>query len=84
MPRYIKIYLDNKQRTQYSEKKSRATRLKNYLNNTMNKGQIRLFTSYCQSTSASQSIYSQFALSRHSLKKYASCGLVSGVIASSW
>lgn len=84
MPRYIKVYLDNKRRKKYSEKKSRVLRLTKYLSTTTREGQIRLFKSYCQSTGASRSIYSQFALSRHSLRKYANCGLVSGVIASSW
>jgi ribosomal protein S14 len=84
MPRYIKIYLDDKRRKQYSEKKSRARKLTNYLSSTINNGQIRLFTSYCQSTTASQSVYSQFALSRHSLRRFANCGLICGVTASSW
>jgi len=84
MPRYIKVYLDNKRRIKYNEKKSRANRLIQYLDNITSQGQIRLFKSYCQSTGASKSVYSQFALSRHSLRKYANFGLVSGVKPSSW
>jgi len=84
MPRYIKLLLDNRRRQQYSEKARRSNRLTMHLSNIVLKEQTRLFKAYCQSTTASHSVYSQFALSRHSLRKHANFGLVSGVKPSSW
>jgi len=84
MPRYIKLYLDDKRRNKYREINSRYIRLTKYLDNTNGEAQIRRFKSYCQSTTASRSVYSQFALSRNSLRHYASFGMVSGVTPSSW
>lgn len=84
MPRYIKIYLDNKRRSKFKEKHLRAKRLSTYLGYTNEKIQKRSFKTYCQLTGAARSVYSQFAMSRHYLRKYANLGLVVGVKASSW
>lgn len=84
MPRYIKIYKDNKQRKTYSEKESRNYNLAKYLNKRSAVGKIRRFKTYCQTSGASHSILAHFSLSRNSLRKYANFGLVSGVMPSSW
>jgi len=84
MPRYIKIYLDNKRRTKFDEKILRSKRLSTYLGYTRDKTQKRSFKTYCQLTGATKSVYSQFALSRHCLRKYTNFGLVVGVMPSSW
>jgi len=84
MPRYIKTYLDSKRRKSYKEKIFRSNRLKTYLGYTCDNVQIRRFKTYCQLTGASKSVYSQFALSRHGLRKYANFGLIPGVKPSSW
>jgi len=84
MPRYINIYKDNKQRIKFNEKLYRNNKLKLYLHQTIKQQQIHKFKNYCQITGAGKSIYSQFMLSRHSLRKYLNFGLIPGAMPSSW
>jgi len=81
---YIKLYIDDKQRKKFSERLLRSNRLSAYLNKASPNVQIIRFKSYCQLTTASHSVYFQFALSRHCLRKYTNFGLVPGVMPSSW
>lgn len=84
MPRYISIYIEHKKRIKFSEKQLRNRRLKEYLHQTLPSPQIHKFKNYCQLTGAGKSVYSQFALSRHSLRKHLNFGLIPGVMPSSW
>jgi small subunit ribosomal protein S14 len=84
MPHYIKLYIDDKGRKRFNERFARYNRLNEYLFNTSVEQQTRRFKTYCQLTGASRSIYSQFGLSRHCLRKYANFGLIPGVRPASW
>lgn len=79
-----KFEKDNRSRKSFAERALRSTRFLAYLDKTHKKQQIFLLKSYCQLTAAGKSVYYQFALSRHSLRKNANFGLVSGVKPSSW
>jgi len=81
---YIKLYIDDKRRKKFKERLVRYDRLTNYLNQTSPNPQIIRFKSYCQLTTASHSVYYQFALSRHCLRKYTNFGFIPGVMPSSW
>jgi len=84
MAKYIKLFRDDKRRKRLLIKFRRYQRLKAYLGYTSQETQIIRFKNYCQLTGASKSYYSQFALSRHSLRKKASFGLLPGVAKASW
>ena len=84
MARYIKIHIDAKKRNRYSIKKRRVAQLKQYFGNAMQNQQRYNFKNYCQVTGAARSYYSQFAFSRHCLRKSVSFALVPGVMKSSW
>jgi ribosomal protein S14 len=81
---YIKVFTAAGRRRNFHEKENRRVQMQIYLKKIVPPQQIRLFKSHCNLTGASKSIYSQFALSRHCLRKYANFGLVCGVKPSSW
>jgi len=81
---YIKLYIDDKRRKKFNERFVRHDRLMNYLNKIAINPPIRRFKTYCQLTTASHSVYSQFGISRHCLRKYANFALIPGVMPSSW
>jgi len=81
---YIKLYVDDKRRKKFNERFVRHDRLIDYLTTICVNPQTRRFKTYCQLTTASHSVYSQFALSRHCLRKYANHGLIPGVRPASW
>jgi ribosomal protein S14 len=84
MPKYIKLYLDNKQRRSYTEKKYR----KDYLGFILGKKNVRpkkySFNSYCFINKNPRSVYNEFALSRWMFKKYVSNGYISGIRKAGW
>jgi len=84
MAHYIKFYIDDKQRKRFNERFARYNRLNAYLINISTNFKPKRFKTYCQLTGASRSVYSQFAISRHCLRKYANFGLIPGVRPASW
>jgi len=65
-------------------KSRRYKLLKEYLGHTVNNHKINRLKNYCQLTGAARSYHSQFALSRHSLRKLMYFGLIPGVTQASW
>jgi len=79
-----KIIKDSLKRKKYNEKGKRKKNLIFFLGKKSSNPQRITLNSYCLISRASRSVYSHFSLSRHTLKKYAECGLIPGIQLSSW
>jgi len=84
MARYIKVYTDSRRRSAFNEKQHRKNELKYYLTHTLMTPQIIRYKSYCQLTGCARSVSNQFAVSRHSFRRYGNFGYLPGIITASW